>query len=85
MKFFFIIKSFDSKVFRISTNIPLNVNKLIKASKKKSNNNNNNNNETLSFSNELIYNRNLSTKSLSLRNNKNIKGINSIYKIEIEN
>ena len=49
---FSLLKSFDSKVFRTSINIPLNVNKLIKVSKKKSNynnNNNNNNNETLSF------------------------------------
>ena len=83
---FSLLKSFDSKVFRTSTNIPLNVNKLIKVSKKKTNNNNNNNNnnnETLSFSNELMYNRNLSTKSLSFGNNKNIKDENSNYKIEI--
>ena len=73
---FSLFKTFDNKIYKTSLNIPFNPNKLIKISKKKKSNN-----ITLSFSNDLIYNRNLSTKSLTYGNSKNSKDDN--YKIEL--
>ena len=73
---FSLLKTFDNKIFKTSLNIPFNPNKLIKISKKKRTNN-----ITLSLSNDLIYNRNLSTKSLTYGNSKNSK--DDISKIEI--
>ena len=65
---FSLLKTFDNKIFKTSVNIPFNPNKLIKITKKKRTNN-----ITLSLSNDLIYNRNLSNKSLTYGNNKNSK------------
>ncbi len=65
---FSLLKTFDNKIFKTSVNIPFNPNKLIKITKKKRTNN-----ITLSLSNDLIYNRNLSNKSLTYGNNKNLK------------
>ena len=65
---FSLLKTFDNRIFKTSVNIPFNPNKLIKISKKKRTNN-----ITLSLSNDLIYNRNLSNKSLTYGNNKNSK------------
>ena len=55
---FSLLKTFDNRIFKTSVNIPFNPNKLIKITKKKRTNN-----ITLSLSNDLIYNRNLSNKS----------------------
>ena len=65
---FSLLKTFDNRIFKTSVNIPFNPNKLIKITKKKRTNN-----ITLSLSNDLIYNRNLSNKSLTYGNNKNSK------------
>lgn len=65
---FSLLKTFDNRIFKTSLNIPFNPNKLIKITKKKRTNN-----ITLSLSNDLIYNRNLSNKSLTYGNNKNSK------------
>ena len=65
---FSLLKTFDNRIFKTSVNIPFNPNKLIKITKKKRTNN-----ITLSLSNDLIYNRNLSNKSLTYGNNKNLK------------
>ena len=65
---FSLLKTFDNRIFKTSLNIPFDPNKLIKITKKKRTNN-----ITLSLSNDLIYNRNLSNKSLTYGNNKNSK------------